>query len=151
MKKMIFLSIIAVFICMPAFSQSAGSTMYVAVKTVDLKSATGAFASNVGALKMGDSVTVLAVNGKWVQVRAQNSLSGWAALSSLSSKRVVSSGVSASAKEVSLAGKGFNETTEIEYKKTGLNYSFVDQMETINIPGAELLKFIQDGRLSKGE
>ena len=151
MKKVVFLSLIVAFFCAPVFAQSAGSTMYVAVKTADLKSSTGVFAGNVGTLKLGDTVTLVSTNGKWAQIRTQNSLSGWVAMAALTSKRVASSGTSASAREVALAGKGFNESTEIEYKKSGLNYSVVDQMETINIPGAELLKFIEDGRLSKGE
>jgi len=131
------------------FSQSAGKTMYVAVKSTEIKSATGVFASKLGDLNLGAAVTVLKEDGKWAQIRS-GSITGWVNLSSLSSKRVTSSGGSSSAQEIALAGKGFAET-EIEYRNSGLDFSVVDQMEKITIPIGDLQKFIKDGRLKEGK
>ena len=151
MKKMFFLALLALLCCSFAFSQSAGSTMYVAVKNAEVKSSTGTFASNVGTLGLGDTVTVARVNGKWVEIKAKDALSGWVALSNLSSRRVTGSGYSASAGEIALAGKGFSPETEKQYQANGLNYAAVDNMEAISIPIPELKKFVDDGHLAKGE
>jgi uncharacterized protein YgiM (DUF1202 family) len=151
MKRSILFSFFLVICCTLAFSQSVGSTMYVAVKSTDMKSSTGIFASKTGELKLGDAVTVARTSGKWVEVRSGNSKTGWVALSSLSSKRVTGTGPSASAGEIALAGKGFSPETEMEYRKNGLDYSGVNNMEGINIPLAELQKFVEEGRLAKGE
>jgi uncharacterized protein YgiM (DUF1202 family) len=148
--KWLFLFFLLSSICTTAFSQSAGSTMYVAVKSTDVKSSVGFFAGTLAVLNMGEAVTVNRVNGKWVEVRARN-LTGWVALSSLSSRRITGTGYSASAGEIALAGKGFSPETEVEYRKNGLDYSEVDKMETIIIPLAELQKFVDEGRLARGE
>ena len=132
------------------FSQSQG-TMYVAVQSAEVKSSTGFFSKVVGNLALGTAVMAIRENGKWIEVRAENSLSGWVAAASLSSRRITGSGHSASAGEIALAGKGFTQDVEAEYRKNGLDYSAVDSMENLVIPREELLKFVTDGRLSKGE
>jgi len=132
------------------FSQSGGSTRYVAVQTVVLKDSTGFFAKEVGKLPLGTAVTLLRDDGKWAEVRSEN-LTGWVSSASLSARRVTVSNSSVTASEVALAGKGFSPDTEIEYKKNGLNYSMVDSMEKITVPTDDLLLFIDEGRLARGE
>jgi len=151
MKRALFLSLLFIINCVFLFSQPVGSTMYVAVKTTDLNSSAGVFADNLGVLNLGDTVTLLGSTGKWVEVRVNNSLTGWVAMSSLSARRVISAGQSVTAKEVALAGKGFSSETEVEYRKNGLDYSIVNAIETESIPENDLKKFIQEGRLSNGE
>jgi len=134
---------------------SAGGTLYVAVKSAALKSSTGWFASTKGSLTYGDRVTVLRVSGKFVEVRsaANASLSGWTASANLSAKQVVSGSTnSASAKEVALAGKGFNQEVENSYKlKQRVNYADVDKTEAITVSEADLRRFLEEGRLSMGD
>jgi Zn-dependent protease with chaperone function len=151
MKRILFLSLFIVINCALIFSQSMGSTMYVAVKTTELKSDAGAFANSLNVLNLGDAVTLIRIKGKWAEVRVNNSLSGWAVLSGLSSRRIIGSVPSVTAKEVSFAGKGFSAETELEYKKNGLDYAVVDVIETLTIPGNELQKFVEEGRLANGE
>ena len=55
------------------------------------------------------------------------------------------------ASEVAMAGKGFSPDMEMEYRKNGLDYSMVDSMERITVPSDDLLRFITEGRLSRGE
>jgi uncharacterized protein YgiM (DUF1202 family) len=149
MKRLVLFFLFGAVCCTAVFSQTAGSTMYVAVKSADVKSSTGIFASKVAVVNMGEAVTVSRTNGKWVEVRVRN-LTGWVALASLSSRRITGTS-SASAGEIALAGKGFSPETEIEYQKDGLDYSEVNRMETIIVSDADLLKFVEDGRLAKGE
>jgi len=99
---------------------------------------------------------VLEVNakGNWANVRSatNTSLSGWMAVSNLSARRIVSSGTTASANEVALAAKGFNQEVEDAYKNSGdLNYADVDKTEAITVSQDDLYKFVTEGRLSTGE
>jgi uncharacterized protein YgiM (DUF1202 family) len=138
-----------------AAQAARGSTQYVAAKTVALKSSTGFFASTRGTLSYGAAVTVLQVKGKWVEVRsaANASLSGWIAVSSLTSKRIVAGASStATNQEVAMAGKGFNQEIEDAYKASGeLNYADVDRTEAQAVSERELYDFIVEGHLSQGE
>jgi len=154
MKKLIF----SALLCLSAaglFAQKVGDTLYVNVNSADLKSSTGFFASTTGTVKYTDEVKVLAVSGKWVQVRTTvGNKTGWIAYASLTTKRMASnSSANASAKEIALAGKGFSPEVESEYKKEGgkQNYPAVDEMEKVVVSDKDLLTFIEEGRLAKGE
>ena len=156
MKKVLITFCLALLITGFAAAQAAGSTMYVAVKTVDLKSSTGFFASNRGKLEYGDRVTVIRVNGRFVEVRsaANTSVTGWTATANLSSRQVVSGTTgTATAREVALAGKGFNQEVEQSYKnqQRNLNYADVDRVEAITVREADLRRFLEEGRLSMGD
>ena len=146
------LTFIAAGLC---FSQSAGSTMYVSVKSAELKNSPSMFASVVSGLNFGDAVIVIENRGKWANVRTANNRSGWTYMAGLRARRVVSSGI-ITVTEVALAGKGFSGEVEAEYRRgsqgaQGANYNPVDAMEQMRIPEPELLEFINQGRLSRGE
>ena len=156
MKKLMIVFCLTLFITGLASAQiSRGGTLYVAVKTVALKSSTGFFASNRGTLNYGDRVTVLQVNGRYVEVRsASNStLTGWTASANLTARQVVSGNTStASAREVALAGKGFNQEVENAYRsQENLNYADVDKVEAITVSETDLRQFLEEGRLSTGD
>jgi hypothetical protein len=156
MKKKLILFCMVLFAAASAKAQAVkGGTMYVAVKTIELKSSTGFFASTEGTLVYGATVTVLQINGKWAQVRsaANSSISGWTAVLNLSAKRIVSGATSgATANEVALAGKGFNQEIENAYKAKGsLNYADVDRIESQKVTKKELQDFIIAGRLFQGD
>jgi uncharacterized protein YgiM (DUF1202 family) len=156
MKKLIVALCLGLLVCGLAAAQVArGGTLYAAAKKVTLKSSTGFFASTRGTLNYGDRVTVLQVNGKWVEVRSalNASLSGWTASTNLSAKQVVSgTGSTASTQEVALAGKGFNQEVENAYRSNGnLNYADVDRTETQVVNDSDLLRFLEEGRLAKGD
>jgi hypothetical protein len=154
-KKLITAIGLIIFVAGFAAAQvSRGGTLYVAVKTVPLKSSTWFFAGTKGTLNYGDRVTVLQVNGKWVEVRSANnsSLSGWTQSANMSVRQIVSGNTStASAKDLALAGKSFNQEVEDAYKTKGnLNYADVDKIEAITVSEADLLRFIEEGHLSTG-
>jgi len=156
MRKIIVVT--CLFVCMTAgiWAQAIkGGTMYVAAKTIELKSSTGFFASARGTLKYGEAVTILQISGKWAEVRsaASSAVTGWTATANLSAKRIVSTGSSgATANEVALAGKGFNQEIENAYKANGkLNYADVDRTETQRVSKKELQDFITAGHLFEGD
>ena len=155
MKRLIFVALLG--LCAAAlFAQKVGDTNYINVSSAELKASTGFFASTTAAVKYADEVKILAINGNWAQVRTTaGNKTGWIAKSSLTSKRIAAQGSSsnASAKEIALAGKGFSPEVESEYKKEGgkINYQAVDEMEKVVISVKDLLNFITEGRLAKGE
>ena len=155
MKKLLVLVFLVLLVSGALFAQiSKGGTAWVSAKTATLKSSTWFFAGTKGTLNMGDKVTVLQVNGTWAEVRstANSTLSGWTNVSNLSAKVIVASGTGASASEVALAGKGFNQEVENAYKAEGnLNYADVDKTEAIRVSQDDLYKFVVEGHLVTGE
>jgi len=158
MKRNFVLLCMAFFVAAPTVVQaqaSKGGTMYVAAKTLELKSSAGFFASVKGTLSYGAVVTVLQIKDNWAEVRssANHDVSGWTAVTNLSAKRIVATaGSGATASEVALAGKGFNQEVENAYKAKGrLNYADVDRVEAQNVSKKELQDFITAGHLSQGD
>ena len=156
MKKTFILILFVMLAGMLSAQISRGNTVWVSVKTIQLKSSTGFFASNRGAVNYGDQVSVLQVSGNWAEVRSasNSSLTGWISVTNLSSKRIVASatGSTATAAEVAQAGKGFNAEVENVYKTDGsYNYADVDLTERIVISDTDLLAFIREGRLTAGD
>jgi len=154
MKRTVFLALFCLVIT-GLYAQKVGDTLYVNVNSANLKSSTGFFASTTGTVKYGDQVRVAQVSGKWAQVRTAANVTGWIATSSLTTKRISTQGntANASAREIALAGKGFSPEVEAEYKKDGgeLNYPAVDSMERAVVSDKDLLAFIEEGHLAKGE
>ena len=156
MKKILIVLCLVLFVTGLATAQiRAGGTLYVAVKTVTLKSGTGFFASNKGTLNYGDRVTVIRVDGRFVEVRSatNTSLTGWTASANMSVRQVVAGTSStATASEVAMAGKGFNQEVEQSFKNQNrtLNYADVDRVEAITIQEAALRRFLEEGRLKMG-
>jgi hypothetical protein len=146
----------------PATEKSAaektkdGKLLYVAIKTVTLKSHTGAFADSKGTLSYGAKVTQIKVEGNFTEVKSVDnpSLTGWVSTSSLTSKQIVAgSGASTtSAKEVALAGKGFSQEAEKTLsQKKELNYADVDRVEAIRVREKDIEIFLKEGDLKLGK
>ena len=143
------LFLIMVFSSSLLFSQTS-SARFVSVQTEEIKENATAFSRTLGSLAMGDRVNMTSDDGRWAQI-STGTISGWVRSSSLTSRRVLPAGASAAtAAEIALAGKGFTQELENEYKRSGLDFSMVDYMETIVITAQELFVFIRDGRLSRG-
>jgi hypothetical protein len=157
MKRILVLLGIGILAVGGVFAQIKDSTMYVAVKTASLKSSAWFFAPSLEpTLAYGTAVNILDVSGQWVEVQSTSpEVRGWIQTTSLTSKRITatSSATSASAKEIALAGKGFNEEVENTYRSenTNLDYSPVDEMEKLVIPKELLKNFIDEGRLKSDE
>jgi len=150
MRRLLFVLIILAFSVSLSFSQS-GSVRYVAVDRLAIKASTGLFARDVGTVRLGDPVTVISESGRFTQIRSGN-ITGWVDAAKLSVRRVISASTAVTPAEFALAGKGFGREVEIEYRRSGpTSYSLVDEMEKIEIPAAELQRFIVNGRLIGGQ
>jgi uncharacterized protein YgiM (DUF1202 family) len=153
MKQFLIILILVFCSFTQVFAQADRNIRYVAVHNAALKSSTGFFARTVGSLSFGDTVTLVSETGKWSQIRF-GSLTGWVESAKLITRRVITnSSTGASATEVTLAGKGFSQELELEYQRGGYDFTFVDLMEqsNININTEELLYFINEGRLNRGD
>ena len=150
MRTVLIAIIISISVCSTALAQLGSNLRYVTAQTVSVRESTGFFSRETGRLSMGDEVVLLRETGRWSQIRAGN-LTGWISSSVLSARRIIPSSSGASVTEVALAGKGFSPDIEIEYRSSGLDYSFVDAMENYDIPMNELLDFINQGRLARGD
>ena len=156
MKKRIILALFLIITGVSGFAATykKGQTLYVKTKTAVLKNGEGNFAKDVGTLSYGDQVKVLEVSGKKVHVQlSSGTKSGWVAEGNLTNKKITktSSGgnVSASTKELALAGKGFSEESEGVYSSShrNLDFSAVDAIEAMTVSDSELEYFIDEGHL----
>ena len=156
MKKIIVFMCLCVSIAAILPEQArAGGTMWVAVRSLDVKASTGFFAATRSRLPYGTQVSILRINGSWSEIRsaANSSINGWVKTASLSSRRLVEGGAtSATASEVALAGKGFNQEIENTYRESGsYNYNAVDNLEALQVSPEDLRAFLEEGRLRMGE
>lgn len=154
MKKTLFT--IGLLCCLFCLWAKAGDTKYVYVEQTTLKSTASTWGKAVGVVAYGDKVTVLSEKGKWVEIKlsVNPSVKGWVPASSLTSKKILSTAnrASASAEELSLAGKGFTAEIENEYKKNAeANFDAVDIIETKGVSSQMLLTFIISGKLEGAE
>jgi len=153
MKKILIVVCLVFIITGFAAAQEFGqnATLYVSVNNVDMVSSTG---DKVAKLSYGDKVTVIKVVGKNVEVKsvADPSKIGLVPSAKLTTKKiVVGSSSTTSAKEVALAGKGFNQDVENTYSTQGqVNFDDVDKIEAITADDNALMRFIEEGHLSPG-
>jgi len=154
MKRIILLFVLIMVTVGFAAAQSAGSTLYVNIKILSLKSGKGFFTANKGTLKYGDKVTIIKTDGKFAEVKsaANSSVTGWTATSNLSKRIVTEKAIKTSTKELALAGKGFSQETEkaLKKQKNNLNYADVDKTEAIIVREREVKRFLDEGRLKTG-
>lgn len=117
------------------------------------------FLGNVAAvLDYGDRVQVLREQGPWRWVEADD-FAGWMHESALTRQRIKlavgeedAAGV-ATEQEIALAGKGFSQEVESEFRNrhTDINFEWVDRMETFEVETQRLIDFLQAGGLSPAE
>lgn len=132
--------------------------MSVQVKKCQLRSKPSFLGKVVTKLKYGDKVEVAQEENSWVEVSPGKGKGGWIHVSALSEKEIIvnpnSKDVTAAASsdEIALAGKGFNEQVENDYKKKNKNadFTWVDKMETFVVSQNEIQTFLAQGNL-KGE
>ena len=132
-------------------------TVVVKVQTTSLRKEPKFYSAAVAALKAGDSLTKLASQNGWVQVKTSSGVVGWIHSSAVETKKFNLASVGgtrktqASASEVALAGKGFNKQVEADYrsKNKEISFAWVDRMEKIRITTTEMLKFLKKGKLGE--
>ena len=141
-----------------AMHAAPAKQMSVVVKVTQVRSTASYLAQVLGTLAYGDRVDVLEVQKDWARVSmASKQLSGWTNVSALTEKKIVMSSGSgnvdqnASSGEVALAGKGFNEQIETQYKSDGkIDYTWVDRMEQMTESPQDVSAFLAAGALGEG-
>ena len=155
-RNRFFLPAALLALALAAAAAVQAAQMSVQVKEGVLREKASVLGKPVGNVAYGDRVDVLASQGDWRQVRSASGATGWIHSSALDSKRVTLAAASgndvqlaASSDEVALAGKGFSQEVETEYKKQNraLDYAWVDRMITFKVTDAEALRFLQEGGL----
>ena len=107
----------------------------------------------VETLGSGTAIQLMHEEGAWAKVQA-GSKQGWLPTSALRAKSVsLGAGASraavrAGSSEVALAGKGFSQQTEANYRasQSGLDYATVDMMEGFVVTPEDREAFLRTGR-----
>ena len=157
----LFLATVACLVLASAAAFAADVTqMNVQVQETKIRATPSALGKVVGSLLYGDRVTILdqpaGSPASWRKVSVPSKgLQGWVSLSALTDKPIKlqagseAAQTGASSGEVALAGKGFNEEVEKQYKSDGkLDYTQVDRMEGYNPTDDQVSSFLQKGGLN---
>jgi len=139
-------------------SANAAKPMSVQVRDGQLRSKPSFLGQPIASVSYGDRVTILSKKGDWREVSTGGD-TGWIHVSALSKKKIVlKSGdrnvrSGASGEELALAGKGFNADVESKFKTDhrGIDFTWIDTMETYNVSAKEMVKFLDKGNVSPSE
>ena len=136
------------------FSGSAQSqkTMSVQVREGQLRSTPSFLGAIIAQASYGDRVEIVQDQGTWKKV-AIRGVQGWMHESALTTKTIVlkagagSVQTSATGREIALAGKGFSEEVEKQYKQQNrsLDYAWVDRMEKFQVTPDQMQDFLKQG------
>ena len=155
-KRIVF--VLGFVLTLAGATWSDSGMMSVQVKEGQLRSAPSFLGSIVGPVSYGDRVETVQKQGDWVEVKSPKNLRGWIHQSALTSKQVVlnpdgQTQSAASSQEIALAGKGFNADVEAQYRKNnvGIDYTWVNRMETIKVSRDQMMSFLDEGKLKPSE
>ena len=134
---------------------AAAEEMSVTVKESPVRDRSSFTAKIVGTLVYADRVVIQETKGDWVHVRMDaKKIDGWMPKSALQTTQIVlksgaAAGTTASSGEVALAGKGFSEEVEAQYRKDAkLNYDAVDDMEGFSVASDDVAQFLERGAMT---
>lgn len=157
-------SLIMLFLLAGAvLSTAAQQQMSVIVKQTQVRENPTYLAKILAVLSYGNRVTVAdQQNGAprdWVKVTIpEKQLSGWVNVAALTQKKIIltagSENVSASASsgDVAVAGKGFNESVERQYRNdNSLDYTWVDRMSNYVVSTDEVAAFMKEDGLTPAD
>ncbi|MBW1709729.1 MAG: SH3 domain-containing protein [Deltaproteobacteria bacterium] len=114
----------------------------------------------VAKLSYGDRVRVREKKGNWTRVTLPEAgADGWMHKSALTKKKIVlDPGAAdvqeeATSKELALAGKGFNEHVEGEFKARhqDFDYFMIDRLEEIVVSQEQITRFLKEGGITPKE
>ena len=154
-RKITLLAASLLFICTLAVLAAGWTIMSVQVKTGHVRSTPSFLGKIVATLSYGDPVQVQDAKGPWRQVDLSNAGNGWIHMSSLTRKKIILNPgeadveQAAASDEIALAGKGFNEQVEGEFKaqNPAIDYTWIDKMEKIVISQDQMIQFLNQGDL----
>jgi len=149
-------------LCLSAFAVSAlataaaVTTMSVQVREGPVRATPSFLGKVVASTAYGDAVNVMSQQGAWIEVTTGSGAKGWMHESALTRKKIVlragdeDAQTGASGDELALAGKGFNQQVENEFKQQNqeANFAWVDRMEEMDVSQREIQKFLREGQLT---
>ncbi len=148
--------VVGAILLLSALALAATGTMSIQVRAGKLRARPSFLGQVTASVGYGDRVSVLDEKSGWVQVRTVDGHTGWIHQSALTARKValkagdddVATGASGS--ELALAGKGFNDEVEAEFRSENpdLDYTWVDRMETFSITPAQARRFLAEGKIS---
>ncbi len=130
-------------------------SMSVQVKQSHIRKSASFLAPVLGVLAYGDRVSVVGDDTMdWIEVKVDAG-NGYVHSSALTAKEVIlNPGAqdvekAASSDEIALAGKGFNDQVEGEFraKNPNLNFAAVDRMEGYKVSENQMRNFLIQGRI----
>lgn len=138
---------------------AAGQVLSVQVRTSKLRERPSFLGTPVSEVSYGTQVTVSSRQGPWVKVTTGRGQTGWLHQSALSEKDLamvsgqVEAATGASGEEIALAGKGFNDQVEREFREQNqdLNFDTVDRMEKIVVTPQQAAAFLAAGQVTPAE
>ncbi len=165
-KKLSCLLVVQAF-AFTAVCFAAYSTVTVIHKKTSIRADKQFFAPAVATAKYMDKLKVIEEKGGWYKVSFAGK-TGWVHGSAVAGGKKTGAGKKkkglslfgkkedpkkVSQDDVALAGKGFNEQVEKDYKKKNPKLAFkaVDEMEKINVEDKKLAGFIKAGNLKENE
>jgi len=157
--KFIMICISLLSILLLNATADAQKVMSVQVKEGLLRATPSHLGKIVARVSYSDRVTVLEERGAWKKVSRSNGKSqGWIHNTALTNKRIAlkagqsNVGTSVSRDEIALAGKGFSEEVEAQYRKSNknLDYTWINWMEAIKVSPKQMEDFIVVGHLARG-
>ncbi|MEW6334214.1 MAG: SH3 domain-containing protein [Thermodesulfobacteriota bacterium] len=133
-------------------------TMSVQVREAQLRSAPSFLAEIVAKPAYGDRVEIIEDKGPWKR-GSHRGVQGWIHASALTTKRIALKAgaadvqTTATGGEIALAGKGFSEEVEKQYKtqNRNLDYTWVDRMEAFRVAPQRMQAFLKEGYLVPAE
>ena len=160
MKNYIFLSFLLLILISPLFAQEE---MSITVRETQVRNNPSFLGKPTGTLVYGDRVLVLEEKNGWAFIHfadpnGEADREGWVHGSALTEKEIILAdagrevGTGADAREVALAGKGFNKEVEARYKSEyDLDFTWIDRMEAFGRTREELVTFLVAGELVSKE
>lgn len=155
--KLFLMSVLLVCVTGLAVYAVEQKVMSVQVKKGCVRSTPSFLGKIVAGLAYGDRVNILEQQGSWNKVNKEGSgCKGWMHASALTQKKIVlKPGAedvkkAASSDELALAGKGFNEQVEGEFKKKNpaIDFTWIDKMEKIIISQKDMQNFLKKGEIN---
>jgi len=133
-------------------------TLSVQVKEGQVRSTPSFLGKIIAKPSYGDRVEVIQDRGTWKKVTVRGGVQGWMHASALTTKQIVLRAgsqdvqTSATGGEIALAGKGFSEEVEKQYKNLShLDYRWVDRMEKFQVTTEQMQAFLKQGDITPVE
>ncbi len=151
--------ILCVVLLLIADAWSAETRWNVQVREGQVRSAPSFLAEIVARPSYGERVTLIQDQGAWKKVKTNAGVQGWMHVSALTTKNLAlragttNQRTSATGGEIALAGKGFSEDVEKQFKNLNrnLDYTWVDRMESFRVSPEEMQTFLKQGELAPAE